>query len=374
MKSEIDTDGFLISLPNTLGIELELQLIDPFSRNLVPAAPRLLESLVNHKFASQVKPEITTEMIEVNSSIHVDPRGLLLEMHEIRDSLCKEALKIGIELSGGGIHPFARWQNFNISSSSWCQHLEMKYGYLARKNTVFGLHVHVGVTSGDESIALTRKLLPYIPHLIALSASSPFFEGVDTAYDSCRPHGFGIAPTTGYLPENITTWREYKSHISFLMANGWISSQKELYWDIRPKEEFGTVEIRICDTPLTVERACQVAAFCQALCLSVSEQPDPGPITWIAYNHNYFQASRFGLDGSYLGSDGKSVNLRDHLYGVFEAISPIASRFRSTNLINSLWSAIKSDGNDSAWLRRHYKRTNDLAAVVACSAELFRGE
>jgi carboxylate-amine ligase len=178
----------------------------------------------------------------------------------------------------------------------------------------------------------------------------------------------------GHLPENITNWQEYRSYIRAIECYGFIMNQKDLYWDIRPKQEFGTVEIRICDAPLTIERTCQIAAFCQALSIWVAGQPDPTPLTWLAYDHNCFQASRFGLEGSYLEPDGKSVPLRDHLDGLFEILSPIASRFNSASLLQSLRLALKLDGNDSAWLRKQYKQTGSFPFVVAQAAQAFRGK
>jgi carboxylate-amine ligase len=374
MASELKEDLFLSSLPYTLGIELELQLIDPTSNNLVPAAAKLINGLAEKLFPVKFKHDITSEMIEINSGIHTDADQLFEEMSRVRDTLCDTASSLEIQLSGGGTHPFMRWQDLHISPESRAKYLAGNYGYLAYKNTVFGLHIHIGASNGDDAISLIRKLTPYIPHLIAMSASSPFFEWVDTNYDSCRPHAFACTPMTGHLPENITNWQEYRSYIRAIECYGFILNQKDIYWDIRPKQEFGTVEIRICDAPLTIERTCQIAAFCQALSVWVAGQPDPTSLTWLAYDHNYFQASRFGLESSYIEPGGRSVHLGDHLDSLFEILSPIASSLNSADHLRSLSSTLKLDGNDSAWLRKQYKQTGSFSYVVAQAAQAFRGK
>jgi glutamate---cysteine ligase / carboxylate-amine ligase len=167
------------------------------------------------------------EGIEIRS-IHKDSAQLFKEMLSVRDTLCQSAALLGIQLSGGGTHPFMRWQDTHTSPTSRAEYFTSKYGYLMNKWTVFSLQIHIGVPNGDQAISLIRKLTPYIPHLIAMSASSHFFEGVDTSYDSCRSHGFACAPIMGHLPENITKWTEYCTHVSTLKSHGLILDQNEL--------------------------------------------------------------------------------------------------------------------------------------------------
>lgn len=169
--------------------------------------------------ADRIKLEITLFMIELNSSVHEHPMSLLAEM----------------------------------------------YGYLARQYTVFGQHIHVGVKNGDEAIALTRRLSAYAPHLIAMSGSSPYSEGIDTLFACSRLNAANSFPLSGHMPPEIIDWYGFEVHMSQPYSFGLAESIKDLYWDIRPKPEFGTVEVRVCDMPLTIERACQIAAFVQAL-------------------------------------------------------------------------------------------------------------
>jgi len=364
---------FVSSAPNTLGIELELQLLQPRTFDLTAASEELLEQMADHSIADRVKPEITRSMIELNSSVHEHPAGLLTEMREMRDALCEAADAVGIGVAGGGSHPFMRWQERSISDTPRFQYLAEMYGYLARQFTVFGQHIHLGVTEGDAAIGLTRRLSPYVPHFIALAASSPYYEGVDTLFSCCRLNAVNNFPLAGHLPAEVRDWYGFEAHVAQLRSYGLVESIKDLYWDIRPKPEFGTVEIRVCDTPLTVEKACQLAAFAQALSIWAMRRPEPDQGAWLAYRSNHFQACRFGLHGNYVTPDAQRIRLSDHLRGLIEQIMPVADELGTTDLIGALRDDAAHQGNDARWLRSQYNRLRDLPLVVEAMASAFRG-
>lgn len=365
---------FVSSSPNTLGIELELQLIDPASFDLTAASDELLAQLANHPVADRVKPEITRSMIELNSSVHEHPAGLLAEMREMRDALCEAADAVGVGIAGGGTHPFMRWQERAISDTPRFQYLAEMYGYLARQFTVFGQHIHLGVPSGDAAIRLVHGLSPYVPHFIALSASSPYREGVDTLFSCARLNAVNSFPLAGHMPPEVSDWYRFEAHLAQLRDSGLAESIKDLYWDIRPKPEFGTVEIRVCDTPLTVERACQLGAFAQALAVLLSREPTPPAKAWLAYRCNHFQACRFGLHGSYVTPDGQRVRLSDHLKQLFERLMPVAEELGTTDMLQALRDEVLRGGNDARWLRSQFHRSRELPTMVEAMTQVFRGE
>lgn len=369
----MDQLPFAPSAKNTLGIELELQLIHPHSFDLTAAAEDVLLQISGHPMADRVKPEITRSMIELNSSVHEHPMGLLAEMREMRDVLCQAADEAGVLVSGGGTHPFMRWQDLTISDSPRFQYLAEMYGYLARQFTVFGQHIHLGVSSGDEAIKMVHSLSPYVPHFIALSASSPYYEGVDTLFSCSRLNSVNSFPLAGHLPPDIADWYLFESYMAQLRQSGLAESLKDLYWDIRPKPEFGTVEIRVCDTPLTVERACQIAAFAQALAVLVAREPKPNTSAWLAYRSNYFQASRFGMQGSYVTPEGQRVRLIDHMRDLFLRLMPIAEELGTRDMLSSLQEETTRNGNDARWLRAQFHRTRNLSSVVESMAHVWRG-
>lgn len=365
---------FISSAPNTLGIELELQLIDPRSFDLTAASDELLAQMVNHPIADRVKPEITRSMIELNSSVHEHPMGLLAEMREMRDALVEAADAVGVSVAGGGAHPFMRWQERSISDTPRFQYLAEMYGYLARQFTVFGQHIHLGVKNGDEAIKLLRRLSPHVPHFIALSASSPYCEGVDTLFSCSRLNAVNSFPLAGHMPAEVKDWYQFEAHLAQLRAYGLAESIKDLYWDIRPKPEFGTVEIRVCDTPLTVERACQMAAFAQALAVLLMREDDPSDKAWLSYRSNHFQACRFGLQGSYVTPDGQRLRLMDHLRALFQRLMPVAEELGTGDIIASLRDEAMRSGNDARWLRSQFHRLRDLPLVVESMSQAWRGE
>jgi carboxylate-amine ligase len=365
---------FVSSAPNTLGIELELQLIDPRSFDLTAASDELLAQIANHPIADRVKPEITRSMIELNSSVHEHPMGLLTEMRQMRETLCEAADAVGVAIAGGGTHPFMRWQERTISQCPRFQYLAEMYGYLARQFTVFGQHIHLGARNGDDAINLLRRLSPYVPHFIALSASSPYFEGVDTLFSCARLHAVKSFPLAGHMPAEVKDWYGFEAHLAQLQAFGLAENIKDLYWDIRPKPEYGTVEIRVCDTPLTIERACQLAAFAQALKVLLMREPEPCAHAWLAYHSNHFQACRFGLHGSYVTPQGDRLRLIDHMRALFARLMPVAKELGTRKMLTQLCDETLHGVNDARWLRNQYNRLRELPMVVESMVHLWRGE
>ena len=364
---------FVASIPNTLGIEIELQLIDLQTRDLTDASQELLDQFEGHSFSDLIKPEITRSMIELNSSVHQNPTTLLAEMREMRDTLCAAADAVGIEVAGGGTHPFMRWQECRISDTPRFQYLAEMCGYLARQFTVFGQHIHIGVTSGDEAIKRVRQLSPYVPHFIALSAASPYCEGADTLFSCSRLNAVNSFPLSVHLLQDVKDCYGFEAYTSQLRAFGLAESIKDLYWDIRPKPEFGTVEIRVCDTPLTVKRACQLAAFAQVLMVYLNEQAEPGAGADLAYRSNHFQACRFGLQGNYVTPDGQRLRLMDHLKMLFVQLLPIAEKLGTIAILRSLQEDIEKKGNDARWMRSQALRLRSSPLVVQSMSRRWRG-
>lgn len=365
--------NFQSSHPNTLGIELELQIVDPVTFDLTGRSAPLLAQLADHPMAERIKPEITRAMIELNSSVHEHPAGLLAEMREMRDALCEAAHAVGVRIAGGGTHPFMNWQDCSIFDSPRFQYVAEMYGYLARQFTVFGQHIHLGVTSGDAAVSLTHRLSPYIPHFIALSSSSPYSQGADTLFSCSRLNALSSFPMQGHIPAEVNDWYAFEAYFAQLRTLGLAENLKDLYWDIRPKPEYGTVEIRACDTPLTVEKACQLAAFAQALAVLVEREPQsPPPEAWLAYDTNRFQACRFGLQAAYVQPDGTRTRLLDHLRQTFERLAPVADELGTSDLL----AALHTDallGNDSRWLRNQYNLHRNLPGVVRAATHAWSG-
>lgn len=281
----------------TLGVELELQVVNSRDYNLTGAAADLLALLEGTEHPGDIKPEITEGMIEISTSIQNGYAGLLSELSLIRESMLRQAERLNLGIAGGGAHPFQKWHDQRIFSTPRYQHLHELYGYLAKQFTVFGQHIHIGCDSGDTAVRLTHLFSRYIPHFIALSASSPFFQAADTAFASSRLNSVSAFPLAGQIPF-VRDWAEFSDYYEHMRQLQVIESMKDFYWDIRPKPEFGTIEVRVCDTPLSIERAAALAAYARALARYLLEQQplEPSADVYRVYGYNRFLACRFGLD------------------------------------------------------------------------------
>jgi len=369
-------EAFATSDALSFGVELELQLVSLSDLDLTPASPDLMHLLKRKPFPGNVTPEITESMIEINSSVQTHYRPLLAELLEIRDTLVAASDMLNIGIAGGGTHPFQHWSEQRISSKPRYQELSTLYGYLAKQFTVFGQHVHIGCAHGDDALYLLHALSRYIPHFIALSASSPFVQGHDSGFDSARLNSVSAFPLSGRAPF-VLRWDEFANvYFAKMERTGIIKSMKDFYWDLRPKPEYGTIELRVCDTPLTVERAAALAAYLQAICRHLLERKDAPPLEddYLVYNYNRFQAARFGLDGVITHPKTyEQLPLREDILATLDRMEPHAQALGSVEALLHLAEAA-SGGSDAAWLRAQYERQGSCEGMVNAAIQRFRGE
>jgi carboxylate-amine ligase len=362
---------FTRSDPLTFGVELELMVVNTHDYNLARGAADILPRLAKMKLAGEVKPEITESMIEINSSVHRKYAELLAELRLTRDAIVATAEMLNLAVAGGGSHPFHRWHERRIFPTERFKQVSALYGYLAKQFTVFGQHIHIGVASGDDAVYLTHRIAPYIPHFIALSASSPFYQGEDTSFETSRLHAVSAFPLSGHMPE-VDTWEQFGRFFDEMQGYGIVASMKDFYWDIRPKPEYGTIEIRICDTPLTVERAAQLAAYGQTLAANLLRERRTEPIApqYRVYGFNRFQACRFGFDATLVDPHTRvQSRLRDHLIASLVRLAPDAEALATDEALRALLRCAETEANDSRWLRERLSKTRSLNDVVRLQAE-----
>jgi len=367
---------FSSSEPLSLGVELELMVLNTHDYNLVRGAPDLLARLEKVDLDGEVKPEITESMIEVNSAVNVSYAGLLDELVRVRDAIVVASERLNVAVAGGGSHPFHKWKEQRIFPTERFQRVSNLYGYLAKQFTVFGQHIHIGVANGDDAVYLTHRLSRYIPHFIAISASSPFSQGQDTSFETSRLHAVSSFPLSGRMPA-VGSWDEFNRYFDEMLGYGIVASMKDFYWDIRPKPEFGTVEIRICDTPLTVELAAQLAAYAQTLAADLLRNRVEGNLEPMnrVYGYNRFQACRFGFAGVIVDPDrNRHVRIRDDLIETLERLAACATDLGTTVPLLSIAGAVAREANDSRWLRERYVETKSLTDVVRLQAMRWREE
>lgn len=359
----------------TLGVELELQIVNTHHYDLTPSAADLLRVLRQDGLPGDVKPEITSSMVEISTGICEGYDDALNQLRQLRDALCAAAARLNIGLSGGGTHPFQHWSHQKIYPAQRFHHLSEVYGYLSKQFTVFGQHVHVGCPSPDEALWLLHSMSPYIPHLIALSASSPFVQGVDTGFNSARLNSVFAFPLSGRAPFALT-WKEFGEFYDKMTHTGVVESMKDFYWDIRPKPEFGTIEVRVMDTPLTLEKAAAIAAYIQSLASwLIQERPvEPAEDDYLVYTFNRFQACRFGFDGIFVDpKSGQHTTIREHILATMERIRPHAEKLGAQHALADLALDARERGSDASWIRTQFEQEHLLEEVVRRQTLRWRG-
>jgi carboxylate-amine ligase len=293
----------------------------------------------------------------------------------MRDTLTAACDRLNIDIAGGGTHPFQRWSEQRVFEKPRYQQLSQLYGYLAKQFTVFGQHVHVGCASGDDALFLLHSLNRYVPHFIALSASSPFFQGVDTLFDSARLNSVFAFPLSGRAPFTLS-WDDFANgYFTKMEATGVVKSMKDFYWDIRPKPEYGTIELRVCDTPLTVERAAALACYLQAICRRLLERAEPMPQEddYLVYTFNRFQACRFGLDGTMVDPQTReSRTIREDILATLRRIEVHGAVLRSLPALEEIERCAASAGNHASHLRGVYAQSRNVQSMVQESTRALR--
>jgi carboxylate-amine ligase len=360
----------------TLGVELELQLVQPHDYDLARDAADLLSRLAKVKLPGAVKPEITESMIELNSAVHTQYAPLAAELDAMRDAVVRESGMLNLLVCGGGTHPFHSWSARRIFPTERFRHILERYGYLAKQFTVFGQHIHVGCASGDDAVYLVHMLTRYMPHFIALSAASPFYQGEDTSFQSSRLTAVNAFPLAGHMPF-VEDWAEFIEYFEKMRALGVVESMKDLYWDIRPKPEFGTIEIRVCDTPLSVTRAAQLAAYAQALAKWIlDERPQPARrAVYLVNAFNRFEAARFGLRGQLIDPFTEEKRpLAGDILDTLAGVMPQAHALAGADALAALAADVRRGYSDADWLRERFAANKSLAHTVRESAARWAGD
>ncbi len=368
-------ETFKTSQSLTMGVELELQLVSLSDFDLINASPDLLDLLVRRRFPGNVVPEITESMIEVSTDVHTRHEDLLGQLHQIRDALIAGGDTLNVGICGGGTHPFQQWSERKIFSKPRFKEVSVLYGYLAKQFTIFGQHVHIGCTSGDEALFLLHSLNRYVPHFIALSASSPYVQRHDTLFNSARLNSVFAFPLSGRAHFTLR-WDDFENgYFARMERTGVVKSMKDFYWDIRPKPEYGTIELRVCDTPLAIDRAAALACYLQTLCRYLLHGGDSSPdeSDYLVYNYNRFQACRFGLEGTLVHPKTyEALSLREDIIATAAKLGEHAEACGATRAMEHI-SCAAIAGNDATSLRQSFAESGGAEGMVNAALAAFRG-
>jgi carboxylate-amine ligase len=317
----------------SLGVEWELQLIDAETHHLRQDAREVLAALPGLSEGGEInkiRHELMESTVEIVTGICQTVGEAKADLAQTIGQLRTVSGERGIALACTGTHPFSDWRDAVMAPVQRYAELIEQMQWLARRIQTFGVHVHVGVRHRDKAIPIVNALAAYLPHFLALTASSPFWSGHDTGLASSRAIVFGSLPTAG-PPHLLADWAEFETYMATLLRSQTIRSIKEVWWDIRPHPDFGTIEIRMFDGIPTLREVGMAAALCQSLVTLFDQQLDrgyslPRPAAWVVRD-NKWRATRYGLDAIVITDDtGNTAPLRDDLYELICELEPVADR------------------------------------------------
>ncbi len=359
-----DSAGF------TLGIELEIQLLDSESLALAQRSSKVIGSLKS--FKDSVKHELLMSNLEVISKVCADVSEAEADLREKLKVVIEAASENGCVLAMASTHPFSRWRDQTATDTERYRELLENLQMVGRRFNIFGLHVHVGVDGAEKSIYIMNKMLYYLPHLLAISSNSPFWQGENTGLKSYRTKVFETLPTTG-LPFYFHDWSDYLTLVKSYVATGTIKTIRELWWDIRPHPDFGTIEVRVCDIPPTLKEVLSIAALIQAIVKRLSDEFDRGvpferPHVFVT-RENKWRASRYGIDGEFLTKDGAStISVKEAVELVLDFVEAQSRELGSTKYIQVVRDTLKRGTGASRQLKL-FSEKGSLEDVVLNLAE-----
>ncbi len=335
----------------TLGVEEEFQIVDPESRELRSYVSQLLEKGGKSVLRERVRPEMHQSMVEVGTGICQNVAQVRTEVRELRQHLDQLARKSGLRIVAAGTHPFSDWKNQDIVQHERYSTLVEDLQDIARENLIFGLHVHVGIKKKEVAMALANQVRYFLPHLLTLSTSSPFWLGRKSGLKSIRCEIFKRFPRTG-IPDEFRSYAQFQAFADLLVKVGSIDNAKKIWWDVRVHPFFDTVEVRICDMSTRLEDTVTIATMIQAImaqlyCLHVRNQ-QWRPYSRALIEENKWRAVRYGLDAKLIdfGKEAE-VPVRELLTELLEFVDEASTLLGTREELRAGIERILKDGTSA---------------------------
>ena len=350
----------------TLGVEEEFQIVDPQTWELRSHVSELLASSAP-VLGDQIKRELHQSIVEVGTRICTNVAELRAEVFRCRRELTLAAERVGLAVAAAGTHPFSHWENQVLSPGVRYDSIVEELQQLARSLLIFGLHVHVGVPDRTAMIDLMNEVRYFLPHLLALSTSSPFWRGRDTGLKSYRTTVFRRFPRTG-VPDRYDSWSEYENYIQLLVELNCIDDAKKIWWDVRPHPTFGTLEFRVCDVPTRPETAVMLGAFVQAIVVKLYKLRGKN-LGFRIYRRalieeNKWRAARYGIDGKLIDFGArKEVPMRQLALELLGFVDDVVDELGSRREVEYVHTVLR-EGTSADRQLEVYRQTHDLRAVV----------
>ena len=363
---------FNASKSPTIGVEVELQILNKDTLDLEQAAPLILDFFNNDP---QVKEELLNSIIEINTTVCNNIQEVRNDLkHKISDVI-KVADNNNLLLLSAGTHPFANYHDQTITNKDRYINFVERMQWPLRRMLITGLHVHIGVESGEKAIAVNNGLIRYIPIMIALSANSPYFEGELSGLVSTRSKIFEGLPSTG-IPPYLKNYSEFQKFMRTLQKANTIESIREVWWDVRPHPGYGTVELRSCDSVATLDQMVEIAALTQCLVVGLSNHYDDGtqlPIldSWIV-NENKWRAIRYGLDADLIIDDtGNQQSIKGVAIDTIERLMNTAKDLGCESELHSIVDRIENNSSPYMQQISTFNSTNSFKAMIMSLVDNF---
>ena len=350
----------------TIGIEEEYQIVDPASRGLTSYVQEMLDG-GRRVLADQIKPEFLQSQVEVGSRICRNVREARDEIARLRRSVNELAAKGGLKVLAASTHPFSSWLEQRVSvGERYTKHME-KLAELARRMLIFGMHVHVGIEDRNLMIDVMNQARYFLPHILALSTSSPLWHGRETGLKSYRSIVFQSLPRTGPPPE-FASWSEHQEFVETLIKTGCIDEPTKIWWDIRPHPKYPTLEFRVADICTRQDEAIAIAALIQAIVAKLIKLRQSNQ-SWRRYRHhliteNKWRAVRYGLDGKLIDfGRQEEVETRQLIEELLAWVDDVLDGLGSREEVGYI-RTILAEGTSADRQLKVYRESGDLNAVV----------
>ncbi|HKD64603.1 MAG TPA: carboxylate-amine ligase [Candidatus Acidoferrales bacterium] len=360
----------------TMGVEEEFQIIDPTTGELRSHVSQLVAA-TSANLGEQVKREMHQSIVEIGTKICENVDELRVDMHRTRGELVRSAESVGLYVAASGTHPFSNWIDQIISPGERYKNIVEELQQLARSLLIFGMHVHVAVPDRTTMIDLMNMVRYFLPHLLALSTSSPFWMGRDTGLKSFRTTVFRRFPRTG-IPDHFDSWSEYEDYVGLLIKLRCIDNAKKIWWDVRPHPVFGTLEFRICDVTPRIEDAIAIAALSQAIVVKLhylyTKNMGYRMYPRALIEENKWRAARWGVDGNLIDFGKQAeVPMRELGEELLDFVDDVVDDLGSRDALAPI-ERILREGTSAERQLKTYAETSDLKAVVRQIVEETRGE
>jgi carboxylate-amine ligase len=350
----------------TIGIEEEYQIIDPVTRELRSYITEILQE--DSVMLGEIKPELHQSMVEIGTKVCHTPAEARGELVRLRRLVMDLAAKKGLVIAAAGTHPFSSWMEQEITPLERYIGVKEDLQELAQSLLIFGTHVHIGIEDPDFRIDAMNVCRYFLPHVLALSTSSPFWMGRNTGLKSYRSVVFRAFPRTG-IPRTMASWSDYQEFVDVMVATGSIPDASKLWWDIRPHHKFPTLEFRLCDVCTRVDEAVCIAAIFQAIIAKLWKLRSVN-MTFRQYSpnlieENKWRSTRFGLDGQLIDfGHGKQLPARTLIRELIEwFIGDVVDELGSRKEVEYAF-RILEEGTSADRQLATFKATGDLKAVV----------